>query len=206
MVAKLWRTLFGPKRPSAGPAREETPYWMDQEEWREAFQDASLVANGPRQVEEARERIVGRLVRVYESHERLHRQHAALLEGIVRVLDFCAGLHPAPPELEALQGQLLALLTGQGLVPWSPAVGQPVPEGCEVVGAIPSEEYPPGSVGRVVAPGYRWQEGLLFRPARVLMTAEVQRQEAPAPAEPVAVGHSEGQGEEGPLPGKASNE
>jgi hypothetical protein len=123
MVSKLRDILFGPRKPSKGSAQRETPFWMDQEVWREAFQDASLLANGPRQVEEAQERIVGRLMRAYEAHEHLHRQHAALLEGIVQALDFCEGLRPASPEVDALHGQLLGLLAEQasrpGCRPWA---------------------------------------------------------------------------------------
>lgn len=190
MVSKFWRNLFGPRGRSTGSGQRETPFWMDQEEWREAFQDASLLANGPRQVEEAQGRIVGRLMRAYESHERLGRQHATLLEGVVRALDFCEGLRPASPEVEILHSQLLGLLADQGLAPWSPPPGEPVPEGCEVVGVVPSEKHPPGAVERVVAPAYLWHGRLLFRPARVLMTAEAEPKESAAPEEPAVIGHA----------------
>jgi len=114
-------------------------------DWRAAFQDATILSNAPRQLEEARNRMISQLGRIYEIYERLGRRYDSLLLGVIEMVSFCDGLK-ASEEIQAIHRQLLNLLDEHGVTPWSPQVGKPAPDGCERMATVPSRDLPPGYV------------------------------------------------------------
>jgi len=164
-----------------GASKSSVSFQLAQADWQAVFQDANILTNWPRQVEEAQSRIMSRLLRAYEAYERLGQRYTSLLSGVVRTVDFCEGLNPPSEEVRAIRHQLLSLLGEHGIVPWSPQVGEPVPEGCEIIGVIPSADAPPNTVKEVAVPGYLWKDGTILRRPGVVITRapteEVHRRE-----------------------------
>ena len=154
-----------PRSGTPSPAGASPP--VDPSAWRAAFADAEVLSSYPRRLQEAESQIVNHLGQAYQVHERLVRQCGQLVQGIVQAIDLCESLEPTADTVRAVGCQLVGLLAGQGIAPWAPAAGEPLPEGCEVVGTDEAPGCPPGAVARVVAPGYCWQNGQIVRRARV---------------------------------------
>lgn len=155
----------GPRSGTPSPAGASPP--VDPSAWRAAFADAEVLSSYPRRLQEAESQIVNHLGQAYQAHERLVRQYGQLVQGIVQAIDLCESLEPTAGTVQAVGRQLVGLLAGQGIAPWAPTAGEPLPEGCEVVGTDEAPGCPPGAVARVVAPGYCWQNGQIVRRARV---------------------------------------
>jgi molecular chaperone GrpE (heat shock protein) len=152
--------------------------------WRAAFEEARFLSETPRRLQEAQTQMVNHLGRAYQAHERQSRQYANLLQGVVQTVDLCEGLQPdndAPATGEALaavQRVLLDLLAGHGVLRWECAPGDPLGEGCEVVGIEERDDLPEHVIASVVAPGYRRPDGEVLRRPRVT----ISRAPAPTPA------------------------
>jgi molecular chaperone GrpE len=75
-------------------------------------------------------------------------------------------------------GQLTGVLGASDVEAIEVAEGEPFdPELHEAVQAVPTDEHPEGSVIAVVQQGYRFSDGTLLRPARVVVAS----QPAPVP-------------------------
>ena len=162
---------------------------QNQARWKAVYQDWAALANGLGQVGEVQTRMTNRLEQAYDVWQRLEGQYASLLEGAMEVVDYCERLDPPPEEIPAVRRKLLSLLDEHGAAPWSPAVGEPVPEGCEVMAVVPSKDLAPGTVKTVARRGYR-RDGMILRSPVVTVTAS-------SPTEPAVEGV---EGEEDHLP------
>jgi hypothetical protein len=169
-MSSFWnrlRTLGS--RPSL-PSQERVSFQQDDSDWKAVFEDASLLINGPKQIEEAQARMMSRLLRVYQTFERLSRQQAAFLQGVIRAVDYCDGLEPRLAEINAVRDLLLGVLSDQGVIPWSPTIGERIPEGCEPIAEEFSADHPPQTVLKVPTPGYLWKDGTILRRPRIIVS------------------------------------
>ncbi len=180
------RKLFA--RRNKGPLRGEQAGL-----WNAIFEEAEFLSTAPRRIQEVQGQMINRLGRVYQMYDRLGRQYSALLEGIIRVADFCEGLMAEAPSdgaegVQAIHRALMDLLEGHGVRRWECQPGDVVFEGCEVVGYSERGDLEEGVIGGVIAPGYRLAGGEVFRRARVLVNRKpVAPEPAPAaPSEPAA--------------------
>jgi molecular chaperone GrpE len=90
-----------------------------------------------------------------------------VLDGFDRAFPYLAGAPPAVAEgLQAIHRSLLDLLSAQDVTSLK-TVGEPFdPAVHEAIGAVQTDQYPPGTVTDEVQRGYRLGDELL-RPARV---------------------------------------
>ena len=141
-------------------------------DWKSAFHDAGVLERAPLEIELAQRRMTQHLGRFYEAHDRLTRQQAQILQRLVELLDFCDGLKSPSTDAQAVRAELLKLLGDFRITAWGPELGKPLTEQCEVLGKCPTQDFAPGTVCRVVLPGYKSSEGSVLRYPRVLL-AEV---------------------------------
>jgi len=152
--------------------------------WNAIFEEAEFLSTAPRRLQEVQSQMINRLGRVYQLHDRLGRQYAALLQGVIQVADFCEGLNAdtssegASEGTQAIHRALMDLLEGHGVYRWECHLGDALLEGCEVVGYSERSDLADGVIGGVIAPGYRLSGGEVFRRARVLVN---RRPVAPEP-------------------------
>lgn len=159
--------------------RDKAPVLDEQASlWSALFEDAEYLRTAPRRLQEVQGEMVNRLGRVYQQHNRLRRQYAALLEGVIQVADLCEGLEGAGESVRAVHRAVMGLLEGQGVQRWEGQVGDLPDAGCEVVGFSERSDLAEGVIGEIIAPGYRLSSGEVFRRARVLINRR------PAVAEP----------------------
>jgi len=114
------------------------------------------------------------LGRAWRERECLVDDYYAMLRSILQVLDDCRAMGEMGPELEVIGAGLEKTLQEQGIKAIEVAEGdrfQPDRHRCEQTEA--SGEKPPGTVLRVVAPGYLRQladgSSVTIRPARVIV-------------------------------------
>ncbi len=173
----LGREPASPAPEPRGAARDETGIWQA------AFEDARFLNDAPRRLQEVQSQMLNHLGRAYQAHERLSRQYANLLQGIVQATDLCEGLRlddqATGESLGAVQRTLLDLLATHGILRWECKPGDPLGEGCEVVGVEERDDLPADVIASVVSPGYRRPNGEVLRRARVT----ISRAPAPPPAE-----------------------
>lgn len=170
------------------PATQERQGYMADETdtWRAAFEEARFLSEAPRRLQEAQSQMVNHLGRAYQAHERLGRRYATLLQGIMQAVDLCEGLQPDESAggdqegLAAIRRALVELLADHGILRWTCQPGEPVREGCEIVGIEERGDLPENTIASVVAPGYRRPNGEVLRRAQVT----VSRAPAPTPAPP----------------------
>jgi molecular chaperone GrpE (heat shock protein) len=146
------------------------PGSSNNEEWKALFKNISIIDNGLAEAREANNNLHARLSRVLDAFNKISEQQGSMLIQLIKIVDYCMSLNPAPAEIEAVEAQLLSILKEQGVSIWSPAIGEPLPEHCEAIAVKETSEFAAQTVLEVLSPGYLWGETILLRRPRVVLS------------------------------------
>lgn len=156
--------------PEARLRHPETPAASEEQIlWQETFRNAAVLVQEPQEVSLARQRLTDLIARTYRRQQELWQTLAGLVNEVIQIVDFCEELKNPAEDVQAIQRQLNRVLSQAGLEPWRPEEGQSLPDNCEVVESQEQAELAEGTVLRVVTPGYRWKDGRIFRPPRLVV-------------------------------------
>ena len=171
-MSSFWKRLFNFGNHPGLHSQEIISFQRDDSDWKAVFDDASVLINGPKQIEEAQTRIMSRLSRVYQVFDRLSRKQAAFIQGVIQAVDYCEGLDPRPTEIKAVHDLLLGVLDDQDVTPWLPTTGKLIPEGCEPISEEISADFSSQTILKVLTPGYLWKDGTILRRPRVVVSRQ----------------------------------
>jgi len=152
--------------------QESISFQQDDSNWKAVFDDASILINGPKQIEEVQTRMMGRLSQVYQIFDRLSRKQTAFVLDVIQAVDYCEGLDPRPAEINAVHELLLGVLDNQGVTPWSPTIGKLIPEGCKPISEEISADFSSQTILKVLKPGYLWKDGTIIRHPLVIVSRQ----------------------------------
>lgn len=165
-MSTLLARIFG--RRSRSSSMPGSSLQLIENDWKNAFQDAAVLTNAPRELEEAQNRMTSNLGRVYTIYKQLGKNYDALLLDVIRMANFCEELEPQK-EIQAIHTKLLNLLAERDVVPWSPQIGEPAPAGCKILDVTASTDLPPGVVHEVVKQGFH-KSGIVLHQCQVIVT------------------------------------
>jgi hypothetical protein len=169
-MSGFWKKILGSRgHPNLRP-QESISFERDASDWKAVFDDASILINGPKQIEETQARLMSHLSRVYQVFERQNQQQVTFLQSVIGAVDYCEGLDPRTKEINAVRQLLLSALFDQGVAPWAPTIGERNPEGCEPVAVEISADHPALTVLKVLTSGYIWKSNTILRRPRVVIS------------------------------------